>query len=182
MILRGLRPGCLLVVVCFACAACAKDADLRPVRSDRPATGRPFAPGTVGAALREREQSMQEMRRWYGAVAAWSQLAVARGEHSRLDFPLDSNLASEVHKIASDSTLVEVLAHCKVSHAEFVLSTAGIGILRIALQIVDSLGSSAAPTNVGESVVAFARSNREEFVRLDSALAVDASALSCLRY
>jgi hypothetical protein len=111
---------------------------------------------------------MNDVRRWYAAPAVVGSLAVQRGEHHLLDFPLSAPLAQEVSRIDSIPAIREALSRCEMTTEDWVVLTTAVGLIRLTLMLVDSLGRAGRPENVGENVLSFARSNRSEIDRLNS--------------
>ena len=134
------------------------------------ANGEDFASGTVGEAVSERTLTMPAVRTWYAAMAEIAVAAEQRRTKVSLDFPLDGQLADQAARIDSMPLLHDALGRCAMTSREFVVLTSAVGAVRLSLTLVDSLGEAGRPSNIGESVLLFARQHRREIDSLEATL------------
>lgn len=138
---------------------------------ESPAQGEAFAAGTVGAALDEYRIDMNGVRRWYDVVRVVARHATEDSTyHLRLNMQLDAPLQPYLAQVEGDSVLRSLLAQQKMSARDFALLAGAISGARIAQQMVDSLGPSGRPTNLGPQILTFFRMHWREIDSLDATI------------
>jgi hypothetical protein len=129
---------------------------------------RPYATGTVGAAVNDYVFAMDGVRRWYGVQAAmWPYVQSHPAYHSRMNFELNHPLHEYIAVVDADSLIQGTLQRVRMSAREYVLLTTYMGIGRMAVHLADSLGA-AGRVEGADSLVVFFRAHKRELDSLDA--------------
>jgi hypothetical protein len=151
------------------------------VRDRQPPTGaiaatadaqdRPYPPGTVGAALNGYWVDMPRIRKWYQAMDSVSRYAQRDSlYHLSLNLPLESQLDDHLGRLEQDSIVRRAVTAAQLTTKDFVLLTGVVAIDRMTRHLVDSLGPTGRPTNVGEELSAFFSTHRREIDSIEARL------------
>jgi hypothetical protein len=118
---------------------------------------------TVGDAGYRNKLTMSQIQRWYAVLAMFRDSAERDPTFRlKLNFPLDSSLASQVRAVEARSSLRAAIAGAGLTSDEFVMITASYGGAKMAIQLRDSLSHKDLPTNVNPANVSFLDQHAKE--------------------
>ena len=167
---RGRRNIGVFAALVLPLMGCDRRATISRERATQAPVGVTFPAGTVGAAVSEYTLTMAAVASWYSIVYAAGREADRSRQSVKLDFPLNSQLDAEAARVDSSAPIHAVLRQRGMSAEDFVVLTTAVGIVRMSLAIMDSLGPPGQPVNVSPSAINFARLHRRELDSLEAFL------------